>query len=76
MANKLDKENERQVPTEEAKKWCADNGNIPYFETSAILNTSVDEAFLTIVNKALDNQEKEQLDMPDTIGAMGGSGPI
>ena len=49
MGNKVDKEDERQVSTEEAKRWCDDNGQIPYFETSAIENTSVDTAFFQMV---------------------------
>ena len=43
------------MQAEEAKRWCAENCNMPYLETSALNNTSVDEAFLTIVKKALDN---------------------
>ena len=50
MGNKVDKENERQVATEEAASWCKDKGDkIPHYETSATSNTNVDEAFLTIV---------------------------
>ena len=42
MGNKLDKESERQVNKEEAAQWCKDNGELPYFETSALENTAVD----------------------------------
>ena len=55
MGNKCDKENERQVSSMTAKDWCEDNGNIPHFETSALDNTMVDEAFITMIKKALDN---------------------
>ena len=40
---------------EEAKQWCKENGDIPLYETSALNNTSVDDAFLTVVKQALDN---------------------
>ena len=55
-----------------AKDWCEDNGNIPHFETSALENTNVDDAFLKMVKQALDNQQKDEMIMPDTIGGMGG----
>ena len=55
MGNKCDRENDRQVSSMAAKDWCEDNGNIPHFETSALENTNVDDAFLTMVKKALDN---------------------
>ena len=55
MGNKLDKAEDRQVSTEAAEHWCKENGNMPYFETSALENTKVDEAFMTMVKKALEN---------------------
>ena len=73
MGNKVDKEEERQVSTEQAKQWCKDNGDMPYFETSALNNIAVDEAFITMIKKALDNQVQDEMQMPDSIGAMGGT---
>ena len=55
MGNKCDMVAERCIASEEAQSWCKENGDIPYFETSALENTAVDEAFLTVVKKALDN---------------------
>ena len=72
MGNKCDKEDERQVTSDKAREWCRENGNIPYFETSALENLSVDDAFITVVKKALDNQASDEMQMPDTIGGMGG----
>ena len=46
MGNKCDRENDRQVSAMSAKDWCEDNNNIPHFETSALENTNVDDAFL------------------------------
>ena len=54
MGNKCDRENDRQVSAMSAKDWCEDN-NIKHFETSALENTNVDDAFLTMVKKPLDN---------------------
>jgi Ras-related protein Rab-7A len=38
IGNKVDREELRQVQTADAKRWCQENGNIPYFETSALDN--------------------------------------
>ena len=54
MGNKCDMP-DRAVSSEEARSWCKENGDIPYFETSALENTAVDDAFLKVVKKALDN---------------------
>ena len=55
MGNKSDKAGDRQVSADQARSWCAENGDIPYFETSALENTNVDDAFITMVKKALEN---------------------
>ena len=72
MGNKVDKQEDRQITKETAEAWCKEHGDIPFFETSAIANTCVDEAFLAMVKKALDNQAADDMQMPDTIGGMGG----
>lgn len=51
--------------------WCQQHGNIPYFETSAIQNTNVDDAFMSIIKKAVANQDSNVIDMPDSIGVVG-----
>ena len=48
---------------------------MPYFETSAIANTNVDEAFFSIIKKAVDKQDNNAIEMPDSIGVVG-SGTI
>ncbi|XP_070580391.1 ras-related protein rab7-like [Ptychodera flava] len=44
LGNKIDLEN-REVTSDEARRWCLANGDIPYFETSAIECTNVDQVF-------------------------------
>ena len=61
------------MSSDAAKNWCLQNGNIPFFETSALDNTCVDDAFVTMVKKALDNQESDEMVMPDSIGGIGGN---
>ena len=46
LGNKVDK-GERAVTAEQAKDWCAANGNMPFFETSAKDNINVELAFIT-----------------------------
>ena len=38
-------EADKQVSTEEAQAWCAENGNLPLVETSAKTATNVEKAF-------------------------------
>ncbi|CAG9318796.1 unnamed protein product [Blepharisma stoltei] len=53
LGNKVDKENERAVPNAKAAQWCRDNGNIPFYETSAKDAINVKEAFTSITRKAM-----------------------
>ena len=76
MGNKIDRVEERAVSTAEAQAWCRRNGNIPHFETSATMNTSVDEAFMTIIKQAIDMQNEDDMQMPDSIGGVETKGNI
>ena len=53
LGNKADKEDERRVPTSKAMHWCNENGEIPFYETSAKDALNVEEAFMAITKKAL-----------------------
>ena len=44
-----------QIQTEEAQAWC-DRAGLPYFETSAKENTNVGEAFVRVVQRALESE--------------------
>uniref|UniRef100_F7DKB3 small monomeric GTPase n=2 Tax=Monodelphis domestica TaxID=13616 RepID=F7DKB3_MONDO len=57
LGNKIDI-NERQVSTEEAQAWCRDNGNYPYFETSAKDATNVAAAFEEAVRRILATEDR------------------
>ena len=45
LGNKCDKEMEIKVQESEIKKYCENQSNMPYFETSAKDNTNVEAAF-------------------------------
>ncbi|VDN09704.1 unnamed protein product [Dibothriocephalus latus] len=58
VGNKKDLEGNRQVPTEEAKRWTASHG-LRYIETSAKTNENVDDAFLQLSSMVF-NQKRAQ----------------
>ncbi|KAI1241601.1 Ras-related protein Rab-9A, partial [Lamprotornis superbus] len=57
LGNKVDID-ERQVSTEEAQDWCRNNGNHPYFETSAKDATNVAAAFEEAVRRVLASEDR------------------
>ena len=60
FGNKKDKEDERQVSKEEAETWCRENNNIPYFETSATEKINVEDAFMCMVQRALERDKNSK----------------
>ncbi|CAG9982290.1 unnamed protein product [Clonostachys byssicola] len=60
LGNKIDDGEKRQVTPEQALQFCAENGNMPYFETSAKDATNLQEAFETATRFAL--RYKDMLD--------------
>ncbi|KAK7503886.1 hypothetical protein BaRGS_00005009 [Batillaria attramentaria] len=65
LGNKIDVEG-RQVTSEEARSWCAQAGNAPYFETSAKDATNVDMAFLAAVRRL--REVEDQMDVRPAHG--------
>ena len=57
VGNKVDME-DKQVQTTKATTWCQQQGNIPFFESSAMSNKNVIEAFEEVARNAL-KQEKD-----------------
>ena len=60
--------NLQKVPTEKGKALAAEFG-IKFFETSAKLNTNVDEAFMSIAKDIVDRLKEN----PDHYGSTGGN---
>lgn len=74
LGNKLDKESERKVKSTEAKAWCKEHGDMPYYETSAMQNISVEEAFVEMAKMAIKRESENQLfNLPETLGGAGGA---
>jgi hypothetical protein len=44
---------QRVVKREQAEEWCAANGAMPYYETSAKDNINVEKAFIAATEKLL-----------------------
>ena len=59
--NKVDKENERKVPTAKAQAWCKNHGDIKFFEVSAKESTMVEDAFQVIAKAAAAQQKEEEM---------------
>ena len=67
LGNKVDIR-ERQVSAEEAQAWCRDNGDSPYFETSAKDATNVAAAFVEAVQRVLATKDRsDNLMQTDTV---------
>jgi GTPase SAR1 family protein len=77
LGNKSDKEDERQVTSEEEEKWCEKNQIKDHFTTSAKTATNVQEAFESMVKKALAREKKNKHTMPGTLSkGPGASGTV
>ena len=61
IGNKLDKEANRQVLSSTVRQWCRENGDIPYYETSALENISVDNAFVEMAKLALKRESSTNI---------------
>ena len=64
IGNKIDLEEQRRVTTIEARKFCQQNGNMIFFESSARNNTNVENAFRDLGASAV----KRQMSINPTTG--------
>lgn len=62
--NKLDREAERQVTSEEAQAWAAENGAL-FVETSAVTADNVDKAFMDSASAIYGKIQRSELDCSD-----------
>ncbi|XP_076446568.1 ras-related protein Rab-9B-like [Babylonia areolata] len=58
IGNKADMKEEREVTSEEARKWCSSHGHLPYFEASAKESTNVENAFLAVIQRLLELEDQ------------------
>jgi len=70
LGNKSDLKDRRQVPEAKAKQWCKNNDDMAWFETSAKDATNVQDAFLAIARRALEQEQDDSnnpIYIPETI---------
>ena len=73
LGNKIDVDggNSRVVSERKAKAWCQMKNGIPYYETSAKEDISIEEAFQCIARNALKNEQVEDVYVPESINMKG-----
>lgn len=54
----MDQVGDRKVSEEKARSWCKQNGDVPYYETSAKDGTGVKDAFMTAGTLAFKNRNE------------------
>ena len=64
VGNKSDLTNLREVSLEKAKKWSAENDIPMTFETSALLNLGIEDAFLPFITSIIRGMEVKGVRMP------------
>ncbi|ODQ77660.1 hypothetical protein BABINDRAFT_163374 [Babjeviella inositovora NRRL Y-12698] len=57
VGNKCDLEEERVISAADGDKVSSDWGNVPFYETSAMYKTNVDEAFIDVVRQIMRNEQ-------------------
>ncbi|KAL9332714.1 hypothetical protein ACSQ67_002324 [Phaseolus vulgaris] len=67
IGNKSDLENQRQVPTEDAKEFAEKEG-LFFLETSAMEATNVETAFMTVLTEIFNIVNKKNLAAGDSQG--------
>ena len=74
LGNKVDRVDDRKVAAERAQKWCGDNHDMSYYETSAKEGTQVNDAFLDMVRKAIKRTPNDSIMLPDSVAGPSGLG--
>lgn len=67
-------DNRRQVTTDEAERWCRENGVLKYVETSAKSGHGVEAAFLEVAERIYQNIEAGKYDLNDRRSGVKGPG--
>ncbi|CDW78137.1 rab gtpase [Stylonychia lemnae] len=73
LGNKIDKEYDRKVDSQEAQEWAKQNCDMLFYETSAKEGLSVEQAFNKLSKKALDRESRSIFSIPESIGGASGA---
>jgi len=60
IGNKCDRTEDRKVSESKVKQYCAQKGNIAYFETSAKDKINVEKAFEEVARLAFKREQKDE----------------
>ncbi|KAL3308436.1 Ras- protein Rab-7 [Cichlidogyrus casuarinus] len=69
IGNKCDLENERTVSMQKAQSWCKLKENMPYFECSAKEATNVENAFMEVAKRAIEQENQYTLLTGSSLGS-------
>ncbi len=67
LGNKCDMTSSREVETQMAIDFCKENGNMPFFETSAKIDSGIQEGFIEVLKQASIHHKQEDIYIPPTI---------
>ena len=67
IGNKSDLADDSLIKDREVQEWWKENGNLEYISTSAKDNTSVEEAFTKLIEKGMEREKVNIMDLPDRL---------
>ncbi|SCV02583.1 LAME_0H03026g1_1 [Lachancea meyersii CBS 8951] len=70
VGNKADLEGERVISVEEGVEMSSKWGRVPFYETSALLRSNVDEVFVDVVRQIIRNEMEVQNSATGTAGRL------
>ena len=74
IANKLDRESERQVTAQDGQDWARSHNNMLFYEASAKEGQSVEPAFIEVARKGVKRMDNvSAFSMPESIGGATGA---
>jgi GTPase SAR1 family protein len=67
VGNKVDLDNHREIQKDEGKAFAEKSSNIPFFETSAKANISIDECVMLLVKEIIGSERRNNKSKGNSI---------